>query len=106
MCIRDSIYGLTETNSPSHAVPLGKKAPVDPNSGALSVGVPVFNTVVRILDEVGKELPVGEGGEGGEVGEIATSGPQVIPGYWNKPEATAEGLPDGELHTGDVGFMD
>lgn len=95
-----NIYGLTETNSPSHAVPLGKKAPVDPNSGALSVGVPVFNTVVRILDELGKEVPVGQ------VGEIATSGPQVIPGYWNKPEATAEDLPDGELRTGDVGFMD
>jgi long-chain acyl-CoA synthetase len=95
-----NIYGLTETNSPSHAVPLGRKAPVDPNSGALSVGVPVFNTVVRVIDEEGKELPVGE------VGEFVTSGPQVIPGYWNKPEATAEDLPDGELRTGDVGFMD
>ena len=95
-----NIYGLTETNSPSHAVPLGKKAPVDPNSGALSVGVPVFNTVVRILDEEGREVPVGQ------IGEIATSGPQVIPGYWNKPEATAESLPGGELRTGDVGFMD
>jgi long-chain acyl-CoA synthetase len=95
-----NIYGLTETNSPSHAVPLGKKAPVDPNSGALSVGVPVFNTLVRVLDEMGKEVPVGE------IGEFATSGPQVIPGYWNNPEATAESLPGGELLTGDVGFMD
>ena len=95
-----NIYGLTETNSPSHAVPLGVRAPVDPNSGALSVGVPVFNTVVRILDDEGKEAPVGE------VGEIVTSGPQVVPGYWQKPEATATSLPGGELHTGDVGFMD
>lgn len=95
-----NIYGLTETNSPSHAVPLGKKAPVDPNSGALSVGVPVFNTVVRVLDELGKEVPVGE------VGEFVTSGPQVIPGYWNNPQATAESLPDGQLRTGDVGFVD
>jgi long-chain acyl-CoA synthetase len=95
-----NIYGLTETNSPSHAVPLGKKAPVDPNSGALSVGVPVFNTVVRILDDDGKEVPVGQ------IGEFVTSGPQVIPGYWNKPAETAEGLPGGELRTGDVGFMD
>jgi long-chain acyl-CoA synthetase len=93
-------YGLTETNSPSHGVPLGSRAPVDPSSGALSVGVPVFNTAVRILDESGAEVPVGE------VGEIATSGPQVVPGYWNKPEATAESLPGGELRTGDVGFMD
>ncbi|POX43112.1 acyl-CoA synthetase [Streptomyces sp. Ru73] len=95
-----NIYGLTETNSPSHAVPLGAQAPVDPESGALSVGVPVFNTVVRILDEEGAEVPVGE------IGEIATSGPQVVPGYWNKPEATAAALPGGELRTGDVGFMD
>jgi long-chain acyl-CoA synthetase len=95
-----NIYGLTETNSPSHAVPLGVKAPVDPSSGALSVGVPVFNTVVRILDEDGKEAPVGE------IGEIVTSGPQVVPGYWNKPDATAASLPGGELRTGDVGFMD
>ncbi|ROR91337.1 class I adenylate-forming enzyme family protein [Nocardioides aurantiacus] len=95
-----NIYGLTETSSPSHAVPLGVRAPVDPDSGALSVGVPVPSTVVRILGEDGEELPPGE------VGEIATSGPQVVPGYWNKPEATAESLPGGELRTGDVGFMD
>ncbi len=95
-----NIYGLTETNSPSHAVPLGTKAPVDSSSGALSVGVPVFNTVVRILDDDGQEVPAGE------IGEIATSGPEVVPGYWNKPEATAASLPGGELRTGDVGFMD
>jgi long-chain acyl-CoA synthetase len=93
-------YGLTETNSPSHAVPLGAVAPVDPASGALSVGVPVFSTVSRILGEDGTELPPGE------IGEIVTSGPQVVPGYWGKPEATAESMPGGELRTGDVGFMD
>src|ERR1035441_8523952 len=95
-----NIYGLTENNSPSHAVPLGKKAPVDPNSGALSVGVPVFGTVVPIIDEAGLEVPVGQ------TGEIVTSGPQVIPGHWNRLDATAESLPGGELRTGDVGFMD
>jgi len=95
-----NIYGLTETASPSHAVPLGVRAPVDPTSGALSVGVPVYNTVVRVVDEQGAEVPVGE------VGEFATSGPQVTKGYWNKPEKTAESLPGGELRTGDVGFMD
>jgi long-chain acyl-CoA synthetase len=95
-----NVYGLTETTSPSHAVPLGRRAPVDPASGALSVGVPVFNTVVRILDDAGNELPPGE------VGEIATSGPMVVPGYWNRPDATARTLPGGELRTGDVGFMD
>jgi long-chain acyl-CoA synthetase len=95
-----NIYGLTETTSPSHAVPFGRRAPVDPASGALSVGVPVFNTVVRIVDDSGNDLPPGE------VGEIATSGPMVVPGYWNRPEATARTLPGGELRTGDVGFMD
>jgi long-chain acyl-CoA synthetase len=95
-----NIYGLTETTSPSHAVPFGRRAPVDQASGALSVGVPVFNTTVRIVDDDGNDLPVGE------VGEIVTSGPMVVPGYWNRPEATEETLPGGELRTGDVGFMD
>ena len=95
-----NIYGLTETTSPSHAVPYAKRAPVDESSGALSVGVPTFNTIVRIVDERGNDLPVGE------VGEIVTAGPQVVPGYWEKPEETANALPGGALHTGDVGFMD
>jgi long-chain acyl-CoA synthetase len=42
----------------------------------------------------------------GEQGEIAVSGPQVVPGYWRLPEATADAFPDGELRTGDIGFMD
>jgi long-chain acyl-CoA synthetase len=95
-----NIYGLTETNSPTHAVPLGAAAPVDPVSGALSIGVPVFGTVARILDDDGAEAPVGA------IGEIAVSGPQVIPGYWNRPEESAAAMPGGELRTGDVGFMD
>lgn len=95
-----NIYGLTETTSPSHATPLGAAAPVDPQTGALSVGVPVFNTSVRILDEDGKELPAGE------LGEVAVKGPQVIPGYWNRPEESAQCIVDGELRTGDIGYMD
>ncbi|GAC47828.1 class I adenylate-forming enzyme family protein [Gordonia aichiensis] len=95
-----NIYGLTETNSPSHGVPFGVRAPVDPESGALSVGVPVFNTVVRVVDDNGDDVPVGE------VGEFVTTGPQVVRGYWNKPEATAKSIPEGSLYTGDVGFMD
>jgi long-chain acyl-CoA synthetase len=66
----------------------------------LSVGVPVYNTIVRIVGEDGRDLPAGE------IGELVTSGPQVVPGYWNKPEETAEALPGGALHTGDVGYMD
>ncbi|MBC7679572.1 MAG: AMP-binding protein [Pseudorhodobacter sp.] len=95
-----SMYGLTETTSPSHAVPYGADAPVDPTSGALSVGVPVPSTVSRIVGEDRQELPVGE------VGEIVIAGPQVVPGYWGKPGETEHALPDGWLHTGDVGFMD
>lgn len=95
-----NIYGLTETTSPSHAVPLGDRAPVDPVSGALSVGVPTYNTVVRIVDDDGRDLPAGR------IGELVTSGPQVVPGYWNKPEETATALAGGALRTGDVGYMD
>ena len=93
-------YGLTETTSPSHLVPFGATAPVDDATGALSVGVPVYNTVVRIVGDDGQELPPGD------VGEIVTSGPMVVPGYWNKPEETEHALPGGALHTGDVGYMD
>jgi long-chain acyl-CoA synthetase len=95
-----NIYGLTETTSPSHCVPFGTRTPVDEASGALSVGVPIFNTVVRIVGENDEELPAGE------VGEIVTEGPQVVPGYWNKPEETENAIPGGRLHTGDVGLMD
>jgi long-chain acyl-CoA synthetase len=95
-----NIYGLTETTSPSHCVPIGTRAPVDPESGALSVGVPVFNTIVRVVDDDGNELPPGE------IGEFVTSGPQVVSGYWEKPEETEHAIPDGRLHTGDVGLMD
>ena len=93
-------YGLTETTSPSHCGPLTRRAPVDPTSGALSIGVPVFDTDVRIVGDDGAELPPGE------VGEIVIRGPQVVPGYWNKPAETAHALRDGALRTGDVGFMD
>ncbi len=95
-----NIYGLTETTSPSHGVPMGEAAPVDPASGALSVGVPIFNTVVDVIDEDGNNV------EPGQIGEFVTTGPQVVVGYWNKPEETEHALPGGSLHTGDVGFMD
>jgi long-chain acyl-CoA synthetase len=95
-----NIYGLTETTSPSHGVPYGVESPVDEASGALSVGVPIYNTVVQIIGDDGQDLPAGE------VGEIVTTGPQVVAGYWNKPEETQNAIPDGSLHTGDVGYMD
>ncbi|MFD7426629.1 class I adenylate-forming enzyme family protein [Streptomyces sp. NPDC059818] len=93
-------YGLTECTAPCASVPPEREAPVDPVSGTLSVGVPGPDTVVRIIDENGAEVPFGE------QGEIAVRGPQVVSGYWRLPEATAAAFPDGELRTGDIGFMD
>ncbi|WP_411144121.1 class I adenylate-forming enzyme family protein [Streptomyces sp. x-80] len=93
-------YGLTECTAPCASVPPGKEAPVDAVSGTLAVGVPGPDTVVRIIDEGGRDVPFGE------QGEIVVRGPQVVPGYWRRPDATAESIPDGELRTGDIGFMD
>lgn len=93
-------YGLTECTAPCASVPAHLEAPVDPATGTLSVGVPGAQTLVRVLDEHGAELPLGE------TGEIAVRGPQVVPGYWGLPDATAAAFPNGELRTGDVGFMD
>jgi long-chain acyl-CoA synthetase len=93
---------MTETNSPSHLVPWGLRAPVDRESGALSVGVPIPNSVIKVmdLDEGTKELSPGE------IGEIVDYGPMVVPGYWEKPEETKHAIRDGWLYTGDVGKMD
>ena len=95
-----NVYGLTETTSPMTMAPFGASSPVDPTSGALSVGVPIPGTIVRIQDDDGRDLPLGE------VGEIVAEGPQVVAGYWGKPEETAANLPGGALKSGDVGFMD
>jgi long-chain acyl-CoA synthetase len=97
-----NVYGMTETNSPSHITPLGQQGPVDAESGAVSVGVPVPNSVSRIMDleDGSRELAAGE------VGEIVNRGPMIIPGYWNKPDETAHAIRDGWLYSGDVGKMD
>ena len=97
-----NIYGLTESTSPSHAVPLGGRAPVDPASGALSIGVPIPNCEARVvsLDDPGAELPPGE------AGELALRGPFIFAGYWNKPEETERAFHDGYFRTGDVAIMD
>ncbi|UVI37322.1 class I adenylate-forming enzyme family protein [Brevibacterium spongiae] len=92
-------YGLSETCAQVATVPRGFKAPVDPDSGNLACGLPQADVMIRILDDDGQ--PVGPG----EVGEVAISGPQVVSSYLNNPQATAEQIPNGELHTGDVGFM-
>lgn len=91
-----NIYGLTEATGPCLAVPLGTDAPVDPESGALAAGVPVCNTVVRLVGADGQDV------EDGDPGEVVMQGPQVVPGYWNRPDESAIALRDGCLHTGDV----
>lgn len=93
-------YGLTETTGPCIFVPQGFRAPVDEASGNLSCGLPLGNAMVRIVDEQGHEVPAGQ------VGELLVSGPMVTREYLNNPTATAQSLPDGEVHTGDIGFMD
>ena len=100
-CYLQNMYGMTETTSPSHCVPPGARAPVHPGTGALAVGVPVTGVDCRILDrETGTPLPPGR------AGEIAVRGPQVVPGYWRRPDADAEAFRDGWLCTGDLGVMD
>jgi long-chain acyl-CoA synthetase len=91
-------YGMTETTSPTHLGPLGVTPPVDPESGALAVGVPVPGADVRIVDPAsGTDLGPGA------AGEIVVRGPMVVPGYWNLPEESAHAVRGGWLHTGDVG---
>ncbi|HVG30164.1 MAG TPA: AMP-binding protein [Pyrinomonadaceae bacterium] len=90
-------YGMTEASPATHM------APHDPARGRPgSVGSPVPNTECKIVDvETGAEL--GAGGEG----EICVRGPQVMKGYLNRPEATAETVDsEGWLHTGDIGYAD
>jgi long-chain acyl-CoA synthetase len=95
-------YGLTESNSPTHFVPLGARAPVDEVSGALSIGVPVPNCEARLVsvEDPSQEVPVGGSGE------FAAKGPMIFKGYWNKPEETEEAFHDEYFLTGDVAVMD
>ena len=97
-----NVYGLTESTSPATLVPLGLRAPVDPSTGAIAIGVPIPSHEAKIMDleDPKKELPPGE------IGELAVKGPGIIPGYWNKPEETAHAIRQGWLFTGDVGTMD
>jgi long-chain acyl-CoA synthetase len=94
------MYGLTEATSPTHMTPHNATPPVDARTGAMSVGVPVFSTDVRVVTDSGYDAAPHE------IGELVISGPQIIPGYWQKPKETAASLGGGELRTGDVGFMD
>jgi long-chain acyl-CoA synthetase len=87
-------WGLTETSPAACINPL---APFDYNG---SIGLPIPSTDISIRDDAGKELGIGE------IGEICVRGPQVMRGYWNRPDETA-GVMMGEwLRTGDIGRVD
>jgi long-chain acyl-CoA synthetase len=88
-------YGLTEASPVTHSNPIWGKR----KDG--SIGVPYPDTEAKIVDSLtGEEVPVGE------IGEMVIRGPQVMLGYWNRPDATAEALRDGWLYTGDMARMD
>ncbi|WP_152975370.1 class I adenylate-forming enzyme family protein [Rhodococcus rhodochrous] len=93
-------YGMTETSSGVIAVPPGRRAPVDPASGTLAIGVPLPLIDARVVDANGAVV------EPGTQGELELAGPQVISGYWRKPEASASTLPGGRLRTGDGAIID
>jgi len=88
-------YGLTETSSVTTF-----NAGADYVRKPDSVGLPVPVCELRVVDPEGRELPAGE------VGELWIKGPNVVKGYWNKPEATAETFTDGWLHSGDLARLD
>ena len=87
-------YGMTETS------PCASTNPADGTGKLGSIGMPLPSTEMRIVDESGNPLSIGE------TGEIQIKGPQVMKGYHNRPDATAEVLKDGWMSTGDIGIMD
>lgn len=89
------VYGMTETCGPACLI-----GPDDARHKIGSTGKSFFHTQVRIADTDGRILPPGE------PGEIQVRGPHNMKEYWNRPEATAETIVDGWLHTGDIAVMD
>jgi long-chain acyl-CoA synthetase len=87
-------YGLSETS------PVASFNHPDAERKPGSIGTPVAGVQMRVLDPAGSRLPAGD------IGEIAIRGHNVMKGYWGKPEATAEAIPDGWFRTGDLGRMD
>jgi long-chain acyl-CoA synthetase len=87
-------YGLSETS------PVACQNRPDRERKPGSIGIPIEGTEMTVVDDSGRELP------DGEVGEILIRGPNVMKGYWRRPEATREAISDGWLHTGDLGRRD
>ncbi|MEV3964716.1 AMP-binding protein [Nocardia sp. NPDC050193] len=93
-------YGMTETSSAVTAVPPGATAPVDPDSGTLSIGKPLPGVGVKVVDPEGRALPPGR------QGELVVTGHQVVRGYWRNPSESAATMPGGCLRTGDSAIVD
>jgi len=88
-------YGLSET------APVATANPADADEFTGTIGLPIPSTDIAILDDAGNELPMGQ------PGEIAIRGPQVMEGYWEKPEETARVMTrEGYFRSGDIGIMD
>ncbi|MFI7837289.1 long-chain-fatty-acid--CoA ligase FadD2 [Pseudomonas asiatica] len=88
-------YGLTETSPVASTNPYGQLARLG------TVGIPVAGTAFKVIDDDGNELPLGERGE------LCIKGPQVMKGYWQQPEATAQALDaEGWFKTGDIAVID
>ena len=88
-------YGLSETSAGVTC------NPTDSEAYTGTIGLPMPNVEIEILDDNGNELPLGESGE------IAIKGPQVMSGYWQRPDETAKVMtPDGFFKSGDIGVMD
>ena len=88
-------YGLSETSAGVTC------NPTDSEAYTGTIGLPMPNVWIKILDDDGNELPLGE------AGEIAIKGPQVMSGYWQRPDETAKVMtPDGYFKSGDIGEMD
>jgi len=88
-------YGLTETSPVASTNPYGQLARLG------TVGIPVADTAFKVIDDEGNELPLGERGE------LCIKGPQVMKGYWQQPQATAQTLDaEGWLKTGDIAVID
>ena len=93
-CFLSEGYGLTE------ASPVLTTNPIDGTGRLGTIGLPVPSTDIKIVDEYGEEVALGQRGE------IIAKGPQIMKGYYNRPDASAEVLKDGWLYTGDIGIMD
>ena len=94
-CALSEGYGLSET------APTLTCNPADTDKFSGSIGLPVPSTYLSIRDDEGNELPLGQ------PGEICAKGPQVMAGYWNRPDETAKVMTaDGYFRTGDIGVMD